>query len=339
MHSLTSQSALATKVEFLRRPEAYHARPDVVTTEETHMSWVFLAGDLVFKLKKPKTTRSYDWSRLENRRIDCEREVHLNRRLAEDVYLGVVPLTVNNCGQLELEGTGTPVDWLVQMRRLPRDQFLEHCIEEDRIDLTRLDRAIEHLCRFYQESPALDVASRQYTGHLKKDLSQSFRELVVPKYSQSAYLVRSVHEPLLQFIEKRDTMLSERVQEGRVQDCHGDLRPEHICLESEAIIIDCLQFDARLRMLDTASEISFLTVECERLGAERLAERIWSIYFDTCRDHLSEHLLSFYKGYHACLRAMVAVWHLEDHVEDADKWIQKAHRYLKIAACASSGLF
>lgn len=112
------------KVAFLRSPDAYADSPPTVQVTETHMSWVFLAGQLAYKLKKPVRYEFLDFSTVEARRKNCEREVELNRRLAGDVYCGVVPLVINSDGRLQLEGQGNIVDWLVKMRRLPAHQML-----------------------------------------------------------------------------------------------------------------------------------------------------------------------------------------------------------------------
>lgn len=324
--------SLTDKVAYLRRPDSYPARTGAVETKETHMSWVFLTDAQAYKLKKPIKRELFDWITADLRRKDCEREVNLNRRLAPDVYFGVVPLTIDEAGRLQLEGEGTAVDWLVKMRRLPNSLMLDWQIEHNCVNRALIRRTVAALCKFYGQSLRFDISPQQYRDDLVADLMQSYRELFAPKYRQSADLVRDTHDTLLNYIEQEADLLDERVQAGRVIDAHGDLRPEHICLEPEPVIIDCLQFSQRLRILDTASELSFLVLECERLGAENLSETIWSAYRKMCRDDAPDHLLAFYKAYHACLRAMVSVWHLKDaDVAAPQKWICRSHDYLQIA--------
>ncbi len=135
MHGVQVQGAelaLAAKVDFLSRPDVYDPRPAGVVRRETHMSWVFLAGDQVYKLKKPVRFPYLDFSTLAKREAACRAELQLNRRLAPDVYLGVVPLTKRG-DQLSIGGDGAPVDWLVQMKRLDERFMLDHMIETGRL--------------------------------------------------------------------------------------------------------------------------------------------------------------------------------------------------------------
>ena len=127
MHGVQIQGAelaLAAKVDFLSRPDAYDPRPAGVVRRETHMSWVFLAGNEVYKLKKPVRFPYLDFSTLARREAACRAELRLNRRLAPDVYLGVLPL-VERAGKLSIDGEGAPVDWLVKMKRLDERFMLD----------------------------------------------------------------------------------------------------------------------------------------------------------------------------------------------------------------------
>jgi aminoglycoside phosphotransferase family enzyme len=121
---------LSDRVAFLSCPETYPDPPERVEPIETHMAWVFLSEQHAWKLKKPVRTRSLDFSTVEARRRDCLLEVELNQRLAPGVYQGIVPLTVDASGRLHLASgsdgpQGAVVDWLVQMRRLPRALMLD----------------------------------------------------------------------------------------------------------------------------------------------------------------------------------------------------------------------
>lgn len=329
--------SVADEVRHLSKPDAYPTRPALVETKETHMSRVFLAGAFAYKLAKPsgrEVRRTVD-----RRRRDCQREVELNRRLATNVYYGAVPLTKDASGALHLDSDGEPVDWLVKMRRLCDSLMLGWQIEHKCLMDADLRRAVAVICRFYQQSRPFDISGEQYCDRLSADLVHSRQQLTRPKYRQSEELVRHVHRSLLEYVRAKSSLLQSRVGAGRVIDAHGDLRPEHVCLERQPVIIDCLQFDQRLRILDTASELSFLTLECERLGAEEASEAIWSVYGEMCQDRPPGHLLRFYKAYHACLRGMVSAWHLDDHELDTDKWVCRANDYLQIAGSLSPQLF
>jgi aminoglycoside phosphotransferase family enzyme len=326
-----SNPSLADIVDRLRSPESYPVPTARVEVKEAHWSWVFLTENFAYKLKKIDANQPLDTSTLESRSRNCQREVDLNRRLATNVYYGIVPITIDPAGVIRVEGEGAPIDWLVKMRRLPAERMLEWQIDHRTVHEKLFGRAIIALCKFYRQSSPATISAQRYLDQLMMDLKQSFHELCIPLYAQPRELVCQVHESLLSYVDSHQEIFRTRVDEGRVVEAHGDLRPEHICLESEPVFIDCLDFDARLRILDTASELSFLSLECDRLGAGHLTDLIWPIYREICQDKPDRRLLHFYFAFHASIRAMVSVWHLKDPNSNRDKWIERGHSYLKLA--------
>jgi aminoglycoside phosphotransferase family enzyme len=320
---------LNQKVEFLSRPGVYPNRPDSVTAKESHMSWVFLAGDFAYKLKKP-IRDGFDWCTADSRLLDCAREVELNQRLAASVYLGVVSLTSEPNGRLHLGGDGTPIDWLVKMRRLPESCMLDWLIDHQIDCRDDFRRAIELVCQFYRDSPPFQIAPGQFRDRLRQSLQES-EQVLLSHGTISHTVVQTVHRSLQQYLLQQANRLDNRVTGGRVIDAHGDLRPEHIGLERPPVVIDCLQFSQRLRVLDTVSELSFLTLECERLGGTYLEDTTWSVYQDRCADQPPDHLVAFYKAYHACIRAMLSVRHPTKGQPDPTKWRRRAEWYVNKA--------
>ncbi|MGH7490544.1 MAG: hypothetical protein ACREMY_33775, partial [bacterium] len=145
------QPTLEQKIEFLVRRDAYAHQVPEVSRRETHMSWVFMAGDRVYKLKKPVRFPYLDFSTLERREAACRAELRLNWRLAADVYLAVVPLTAAK-GGLAIDGGGTVVDWLVVMRRLDENQTLERALLAGRTETWQIDRLAAALIQFYRHA-------------------------------------------------------------------------------------------------------------------------------------------------------------------------------------------
>lgn len=148
---------LDAKVAFLGCPESYCPAPAEVIPRETHMSWVFLAGERVYKLKKPVHFPYLDFSTIARRERACRAELRLNRRLAPDVYLDVLPLT-NGAQGMMLGGEGVPVDWLVQMKRLDERHMLDRLIIEGRVQTSDIDRLVDVLARFYRTAAPTSVA-------------------------------------------------------------------------------------------------------------------------------------------------------------------------------------
>jgi len=326
---------LRAKIDCLSRPETYPGRPLAVEAIETHFAWVFLAGKLVYKMKKPLAFRGFDLTTLATRRANCELEVALNRRLAPAVYIGTVPLSSAG-GRLSLEGSGTPVEWLVKMHRLPRERALDRLAASGQVDDAHVRVLLERLARFYASTTRAPWDGRKYRQMLSAEIACTARDLAAPALGLDAKLVAAIAERLEGRLAVAGPSFHRRVAEGRVVDAHGDLRPEHVFLLPEPQIIDCLEFSAELRLLDSAAEIAFLALECERLGHVRLGERLLEHYRSAARDDCDAALLEFYRALRAFVRAKVAAWHLEDELaaDARAHWRERAHWYLSAAAAS-----
>lgn len=321
------------KVAFLRRPAVYPGGVAAVSAIETHMSWVFLADGLAYKLKKPVHLPYVDFSSVEARRQDCEAEVTLNPRLAPTVYLGVVPLTLESNGELALEGRGSAVDWLVKMRRLPQDGMLDRLIAKGAVPAEGIRKLVVLLTRFYATAPAVDWPPGEYCLRLTQAVEENAAELLRPPYELPSDRIHAVTRAQSDFLGRAAGRFEERVRTGRVVEGHGDLRSEHVCLDPGPVVIDCLEFSRDFRLLDTADELAFLALECERLGDRELGERILSLYAAMSGDLPDPGLVDFYKCLRACLRAKIAVQHLQDPgVGDRGKWRGRTLEYLRLAA-------
>mgnify|MGYP006282247239 CR=1 FL=1 len=325
---------LQAKVEALRQPSSYPGDARSIETVETHMSWVFLTEFHAYKLKKPIRTRWLDHTTIDARKSACETELELNRRLAPDVYLAVVPVVDSDRG-LRVEADGEPVDWLVKMRRLPEERMLDACIEHGEVREAEVDAVASVLSDFYERTESAPLPGTDYVRRLNSDIESKRKSLEQPRYRLASADIRAVAEGLERWADEFREILE--VRSSKVVDAHGDLRPEHVCLESAPVIIDCLEFDRSLRLLDPVSELSFLALECERLGADWIGDHLLDAYRKSTGDDFPPPLVRFYKSYHALVRAAVAVWHLDDHALDHfDKWRKKGTRYLNLAPLAAS---
>jgi len=319
------------KVAFLSRPDVYPDQTRSVETKETRLSWVFLTDTQAWKLKKPVRYDYLDFSAPAARRRNCEEEVRLNRSLAPDVYLGVASLTLDAQGEMGLAGKGEPIDWLVRMRRLPADRMLDRAIADRTVNAAETLKVGALLSRFYKQAPPVEMTPAEYRRRLSADALANQRELAKPEYGLPADLLESIIRTQLSYLKQEPGSFDDRIREGRIIEAHGDLRPEHICLENEPVIIDRLEFNRDFRVLDAASDLAFLALECERLGAPWVSDLILDTYRDETGDHPPERLLAFYKNYHACLRAKIAVCRLKDHgVPDWQKWTGRARQYLQL---------
>ena len=320
----------AAKVDFLGRPEAY-GLPGPVARHETHMSWVFLVGERAYKLKKPVRFPYLDFSTLAQREAACRAELRLNRRLAPDVYLDVVALT-ENAGQLLIGGEGTPVDWLVMMRRLDERFMLDRIIEERRLTSSDLDRLIDTLANFYRTARPVFVPPAVHIDRWVQNLAYNKRILLDPRFRIPAGLVQQIDMVQRRFLRLHGDRIAARMRHRRIVDGHGDLRPEHIWLDDKVRIIDCLEFNPRLRIVDPFDEIAYLGLECERLGAAWVADYLLRRMKRLLRDGPADELFTFYRCHRAMLRARLAIAHLfEPNPRTPEKWPRLAANYLALA--------
>ena len=311
---------LDEKLEFLRRPEAFPDAPERVDIVETHFAWVFLSRRFVYKLKKPLKFHVFDFTTLEARRENCELEIALNRRLAEPVYIGVVPLGRHDA----------------KMHRLPTERTLEYAATHAGVEATDLAALIEKLARFYAATSRAPWDGPSYRHILAQRLEGYAAELTATDLPFDPGRIRRIVDAGLKFVREQPELLEARIAAGRVVDAHGDLRPEHVFLGPEPQIIDCLEFSADLRLLDTLEEIQFLALECERLGRSDIGRRIEQLYRQRCSDDGAGVLAGFYRSQRAIVRALLCAWHLHDglSVGVEQHWRERANWYLDAAAAA-----
>lgn len=320
------------KVAFLREPETYPEKPACIEVIETHMSLLFLTPSFVFKLKKPVKFDAIDFSTLQARQTNCLEEFRLNKELAEQVYLEVLPLSLDNLGKLNLEEKGKPVDWLVKMKRLDNKKLLNHALLVKQVDKTRLIKAARKLAEFYKTREAIFFEPGEYLLRLEKKTREIFEELLDPQFGLSGELLTRIFNKQLKFLREHQALFSKRIRKGNIVETHGDLKPEHICLDEEPAIIDRLEFDRDLRIQDIAEELAFLATECELLGSPQTGEFFFKIYERHNGDKVPLVLKNFYKSRQAFLRAKFAIWHLrEDRYREELKWRIRTDRCLKLS--------
>jgi uncharacterized protein len=322
---------LEDKVAFLARPESHRPAPDEVVCRETHMSWVFLAGARVYKLKKPVRFAYLDFSTLSRRETACRAELRLNRRLSPDVYLGVVPLTLRR-GNLHIGGEGRVVEWLVMMRRLDEPGTLERTILDGRLDTRQLNRIASRLANFYRHARPVHVAPAVHLAQWRRAIADDRRVLLRAGLDLPRSAIRRTDRVLRHFLVRHRGLIVGRVRAKRIVDAHGDLRPEHIWIDGAVRIIDCLEFNRTLRSVDPMDEIAFLSLECERLGADWVGRHLRRRVEHALKDAPGEPLYAFYRCHRAMLRARLAIAHLlEPAPPPAAKWLGLAHAYIEIA--------
>lgn len=331
-----SKPASPDLVAFLGKPSAYGLESGVVEAKETHMSWVFMTRDRVFKLKKPLRTPFLDFSSLEARERFCKEEVRLNRRLAPSVYLRAAAVVMARDGTLSIEGEGRVVDWLVVMRRLPEERMLDRAIHDNSATPKDIGRALDLLFEFFAGAPPVDVARDRYLATLQLQHAQNGVVLTDKRFDLARSAVDETLAIVREIIDAGPGWLLEPLESRRIIEGHGDLRPEHICLTDPPAIIDCLEFNRDLRLVDPFDELSYLAMECRMLGAVELADSLAGRYAKRAGVGPSQILLDFYTAYRAAIRARLALEHLIYWPgRDGERWTAQGRAYLEAAHAAS----
>lgn len=298
-------------VNLLQDPATYPDRPTRVETIETHISWVFLTDGHVYKLKKPVRFEFLDFSTPAARRLACEEEIHLNRRLSHDVYMGVIPITLSDERGLQLGGGGREIDCVVKMRRLPADRALDVMIRRRQLHSAQIDAVSDYLARFYTSLPSKVLQPEDHHRHLVDHCLANRTDLLGHLRAAKERRTRRIHAAQQRFLTLKRELFHDRVENGRIVDGHGDLRAEHVYLESPPSVIDCVEFSPELREVDVVDELSFLAMDCQRLGNGDVGRRLLDAYQQASGDVPPDNLAAFYKSYRACVRAKVAALRAE----------------------------
>jgi uncharacterized protein len=327
-------------VEDLQRTDAYPGAVGPVDLVETHISWVFLVGTDVYKVKKPVNLGFLDFRSIEQRRVDCDAEVRLNARLAPGAYLGVVPICLGADGRHRIGTDGAPVDWAVHMMRLHDDERADNLLGRGDIGIEAIDLIAQHLAHFHAgarcdaETSAFGAVAA-ITNNVLENFAQTRADL--GRYVQAAD-AEEIERRQLAFLRDQAPALVARVAGGRVRDGHGDLRLEHVYLnDSRPTIIDCIEFADRFRFADVSADIAFLSMDLAWHGRVDLAERLIARYAREANDFDLYAVIDFYEGYRAYVRAKVSMLLAADaEADDALRAAagRNARRFLMLALSA-----
>lgn len=317
-------------VKFLSDRNNYLEAPKTIEAKETHMSFVFIGNEHVYKMKKKTKQKFLDFSTLEKRKLNCENEFTLNQKLAKGIYLGVVAVTKDAKGKLSIEGKGEPVEWLVKMKRLPEGQMLHSKINNRQLTPEGVHAVADTLIGFYKSQQREAFAPDAYCQRLASYVADYLKELKNQPFNLAEDRLKPVFEWLNSFLFNNRKTIEQRAE--KIMDVHGDLKPEHICLLEKPIIFDRLEFNRNLRLLDPLEELSYLAMECDFLNEGWIGELITDIYQKKTGDKFNGELIKFYKITRAVLRSLTAFRHiLEPKYKNDPKWKKKGMAYFELA--------
>lgn len=325
----------------LREPDCYPGQPASVELRQTHMSVVCLAGDRVYKLKKPVKFSFADFSTQGAREKFCREELRLNRRLCPDMYLDVVPLRRTADGSWSFrEDKGEIVDHAVLMRRLPEERQMDRLLENNAVTESQVAEVARIMARFHRDSKIEQEA--QEAGS-----PENQREAILDNFTATGpfadevfdgELLEAVKARALTDLERFMPLLEKRVHRGCVVEGHGDLHARNICLTDPPTVFDCLEFSREFRCGDVAVENAFLVMDLIYRGKPDLARVYLDTYIEETGDEEQRRLMPLFVSYRAMVRAKVAALTTADEdIDDKERRRARdaARHYLQLAATAS----
>ena len=278
-----------------------------ITVKETHASRIFLTGPYAYKIKKPVDLGFLNFTTLAKRRHYCRREVLLNRRLAPDVYLDVVPVTCQ-AGRFFLGGPGDTVEYAVRMKQLPETDCLTAILDSGGMSEERINALAQRLAAFHRGSVLPDAAMAKFGGldHIRRIMEETFDQtcpFVESDEDRRRHdIIRSAARC---FLNRRQPLFDDRIRKHRIKDGHGDLRCEHVYFHDGIRIIDCIEFNPGFRLGDVANDLAFLTMDLDFRGHVDWARRLLAAYVEYSDDTGLIVLIDFYKCYRALVRFKV----------------------------------
>ncbi len=302
---------------------------------ETHISWVVLCDLFVYKIKKPINYSFLDFSTLELRKHFCERELVLNQRFSNDIYLQVLPI-YDWQGHFIIGGTkGRLVDYALKMRKLDPEKQMDVLLEKGLVSKSDIKNLAERIIDFHKsttivyEKNVLDIKQKFNDLRLEK---QFLRKALGFEYGQRIDCAISSSD---RFLEKNERLLNDRLRSGFFRDCHGDLHTRNIFLLPEPQPFDCIEFNDDYRQIDVLNEVAFLCMDLDALGKTGLSDLCiehYNLHFPNIRTEAELQLFIYYKSYRANVRAKVNSLRARstDNTTERIMALEEVKKYLKL---------
>jgi len=309
---------------------------------ETHISWVILCDEFVYKIKKPVHYSFLDFSTIQKRHHFCQEEIRLNWRLTFNIYLDIVPVKTNQ-GLVSLDkGPGKIIDYAIRMRRLPAERQMNRLVANHEVDEENMDRLAKHIAAFHLKAGVVKLHDGTEIGVKFNDLALEREYLLKHLKKSTAELVDKAIAISNTFLARHQQLLINRVERGYIRDVHGDLHARNVFLLPEPVIFDCIEFNSTYRQIDLLNEIAFMAMDLEAAGRNDLSQLFVDHYCNAYGLTLTEDetkLLNYFKMYRAnvrakvnCLRARSAVSDVvrQSALGESSKYLELMGRYFEL---------
>ncbi|MEM8665986.1 MAG: AAA family ATPase [Planctomycetota bacterium] len=317
--TLSSEALVSSLCSTTAYPRSF---PPPVVMHETHISWVFLAGDVAYKIKKPIQTGFLDYSTLAKRHRFCQEEIRLDSRYTEDLYIAVVPVTLTQ-GRVCMEGSGKPIEYAVKMRRFPEDALLSRRLDLGLLSSAALHRLSEEIAQFHQLADCWkndgDMNRVQFAtpSIIERDFVDCLNDLGQGVVASDSIECQTLSEWATQFLAGHRDMFDDRRHDGYIRECHGDLHLGNVVQLGERLVpFDGIEFNEHFRWIDVLNDVAFLVMDFVSRGHTDFAFQFLNRYLERTGDYKALPLLRWYLVYRSLVRAKVAAICASQHPSD-----------------------
>ncbi len=330
-----SEAKLPAYIRYLQEENSYPHPAADISLVQTHISFVLLAGEYVYKWKKPVDFGFLNFSTLEKRKFYCEQELLLNRRLCPDIYEELVTVTEEGEGFC-LNGSGKVVEYGIRMTRMPEEKMMGRIMAAGEVTHAHIDGIIDILVPFYQAA-AGDKTIQEFglADSVAINVLENFEqtESFIDQGALSRGQFDTISSYAREFLDHKDRF-QERIDGGKIRDCHGDMHSANICLADPVYIFDCIEFNERFRYTDVAADVAFLAMDLDFHGLEELSHYFVEQFAAKSEDPGLFAMLDFYKCYRAYVRGKIGLFTAADPAVDtktASYSLEQARKHFLLA--------
>ncbi|MGF1537070.1 MAG: AAA family ATPase [Elainellaceae cyanobacterium] len=319
------------------KPDFYpHPVQTPIQLVQTHISYVLLTGEFAYKVKKPLDFGFLNYATLERRKHFCHEELRLNQRGAPEIYLEVLPITQQGA-DYALGGTGEPVEYTVKMRQFPQDTLLRHYFERGELTEERLLALASRIAAFHQAAPSSDyVRSFGEVSQVRQSIDENYDQteqyIGGPQTQQQFDETRTYTD---RFFEAQQALFRDRIDNGWIRECHGDLHLNNICYwQDRYMLFDCIEFNEPFRFVDVMFDIAYIVMDLEAGDRPDLSTLFLNAYVEQTGDWEGLQVLPLYVSRQSYVRAKVTSFLLNDpsvSVEEKQTATEIAARYYRLA--------
>ncbi len=324
-------------IKALQKSESYVHPAGDIKPIITAVSIVFLTGDFAYKINKPMNLGFLDFSTLERRKEQCEKEVKYNSLISPELYLGVVPITQTGDGKILVNGSGKIIEYAVKMKQMNPEATMNNILKEKKITTQNAKELAKTIHQFHLKAPANEeISTFGKFDSVKFNWDENF--LQTEKYKDKLIqtkLFSLIQEKINNFLTKNRDLIEQRVSKDKIKHCHGDFHSGNVFFhEGKPLVFDGIVFNQRFPCSDVIAEIAFMAMDLDFHKQESLAKTFINEYQRLSNDEDIAKLLDFYKCYRAYIRGKIACFTYDDanlSLVEKEKTKQTAGKYFELA--------